>query len=162
MAFLFLFYQFFSLSTLLRSPPLGPLSALTAAPPRPLRSNFFGGPAAPCAQPSPLSPRAASVLERGAELALRAQVWGEWGGWGVFSGGGGGCAGPINQAVSFLSLSLPRVSFRLVMPRSGCRLPRACALLVAGGETWKQQTKKRKKKYKKKQMKRKQMNIELG
>lgn len=84
------------------------------------------------------------------------------GGWGVFSGGGGGCAGPINQAVSFLSLSLPRVSFRLVMPRSGCRLPRACALLVAGGETWKQQTKKRKKKYKKKQMKRKQMNIELG
>lgn len=77
--------------------------------------------------------QAASVLERGAELALRAQVW--VGGWWRRR--------PFNQAVPLsLSLSLPRLSFRLVMPGSGCRLQRACVLLVAGGETWKQQTKK--------------------
>lgn len=69
----------------------------------------------------------------------------------VFSGGGGGRL--IRPSLPF---SLPRLSFRLVMPGSGCRLQRACVLLVAGAETWEQRKKK------KKQMKRKQMNIELG
>lgn len=48
--------------------------------------------------------------------------------------------GLINQAVS-----LPKSAFDFVMPRSGCRLPRACALLVAGRETWKQQKQNEKK-----------------
>lgn len=105
-------------------PPHPPLRPLTWQPPPTLRSNLEAQQHPRLVPPPTRISQAASVLEVGEGLLS-------------------GLCARYQQRRLYLGLinQTPRVSFRFVMPRSGCRLPRACVLLVAGRETWKQTNK---------------------
>lgn len=109
-------------------------SRLTAAPdPFFFFKSILGTQQHPSSPPSaPVTPGSQS-LGQGESVYLRALLW-------VFQWSwlcGKRSTGPS----LFLS---PQSALEFVMPRSCCRLPWACALLVAGGETWKQQKQNKK------------------
>lgn len=123
-------------ATVLPSPLLAPPRPLARRPPPTLLINF-GDPAAPERSPSPPSPPrpghpgSQSVGRGGESVHLRALLGAERAVW----------KRSIGPSL-FLS---PKSALEFVMPGSCCRLPWACALLVAGGQTWKQQKQNQKK-----------------
>lgn len=114
-----------------RAPPCPSSPSCLTVTPDPF--NQFWGPSSTRAHPlAPVAP-AARVVDRG-----RVFICGLCSGFSVELAVWERSMGPSR----FLS---PKTAFEFVMPRSCCRLPRACALLVAGGETWKQQKQNKKK-----------------